>query len=254
MVFRSPSLNSTIKGHITIRDKPFASLQQIKLDQGRADRTPSTASTVVPKIYVIGHSFGGLIAFQANSQSFALRYGEAAFANRIGPSAPGLGDLVVLINPAIEATRFTSLHSLSSEYPNDPFYSPVMVTVASRTDWVTRFLFPLGVISGTLITNQLRPGQWSDAVQTVGNAKSYLTHNAFVDARGNVVVCERPQDLSLRKAPFWFISADSALIDGHNDLNAEKLLALFDSIQRDVGAKTLGGLPSCDSLGLRKSG
>src|ERR1700733_1922234 len=137
----------------------FASLQQIKLDQGRSDRTPSSVPKIVPKIFVIGHSFGGLVAFQANSQSFALRYGEAAFENRGGPSAPGLGDLVVLINPAIEAARFSSLHSLWSEYPNDPFYSPVMVTVASRTDWSTRFLFPLGVLSGTLITNQLRPGE-----------------------------------------------------------------------------------------------
>jgi hypothetical protein len=73
---------------------------------------------------LIGHSFGGLIAFQANSQSFALRYGSGVLANRGGPLVPGLGDLVVLINPAIEATRFTSLHSLWSEYPNDPSIPP----------------------------------------------------------------------------------------------------------------------------------
>jgi hypothetical protein len=106
-------------------------------------------------------------------------------------------------------------------------------------------MFPLGVLIGTLMTNQVRSGQWDDAFMTVGNAKSYLTHDTFIDKSGEVVVCERPHDPSLRKAPFWFLAADSELIDGHGDLNGDKLLALFSTLQRHVQAKTVGGLRSC---------
>ena len=61
------------------------------------------------RTYVIGHSFGGLITYQANSQSLALGYGSAVLAMREAPDVRGLGDLVILINPAIEALRFGAL-------------------------------------------------------------------------------------------------------------------------------------------------
>lgn len=222
----------------------FATLQQLKADS-QSSRLPDAINGDGYKTYVIGHSFGGLIAFQANSQSLAIRYGGAVLDRRGSPEVTKVGDLVILINPAIEALRFSTLHSLWSEYPNDPFYSPAMVVVGSRSDWATKLLFPIGVAIGTVATNQIRSGQWSDALTTIGNAKSYLTHNAFLDRQGNVEVCERPHNLSLRKAPFWFVSANSNLIDGHGDLNAEHLLKMFATIDGHVQAKTLGGLPSC---------
>lgn len=217
----------------------FATLQQVKMDN------ESSKYQVNLKTYVIGHSFGGLIAFQANSQSLAIRYGSAVLNSRGMPQARSVGDLLILINPAIEALRFTSLHSLWSEYPNDPFYSPVMVVVGSRSDYATKILFPLGVTVGTLATNQIRDGQWSETLTTIGNAKGYFTHNTYVDADGGIVVCERPHALSQRKAPFWFISANPNLIDGHGDLNSQKLQQMFSTIKMRVDEKTLGGLPSC---------
>lgn len=223
----------------------FATLRQVKADQKIA-LDKKLSERPVPEIYVIGHSFGGLIAFQANSQSFALQYGDDLIKNRSsGPSVAGFGDLVVLINPAIEATRFTSLHSLSSEYPNDPFYSPVMVVIGSESDWATRILFPLGVLIGTATTNQLRPNQWRDALTTIGNSESFLTHNASISESGDITVCERRHHFSQRKAPFWFVSASSGLVNGHGDLNGEKLLKLFSTLQRRIGEKTVGGLKSC---------
>ncbi|WFU26326.1 hypothetical protein QA649_08990 [Bradyrhizobium sp. CB1717] len=222
----------------------FATLRQVKADQQMALDTQLSEGPV-PKMYVIGHSFGGLIVFQANSQSFALRYGADVIHNRLAPSVAGFGDLVVLINPAIEATRFASLHSLWSEYPNDPFYSPVMVAVGSEADWATRILFPLGVLGGTVTTNQVRPDQWRNALTTIGNSESFLTHNASIAESGEITVCERAHHFSQRKAPFWFLSASSGLINGHGDLNGEKLLNLFTTLQRRIGEKRRGGLESC---------
>jgi hypothetical protein len=93
-----------------------------------------------------------------------------------------------------------------------------MVVVASRSDLATKFAFPVGVATGILFTNQIRTGQLFDALTTVGNARSYLTHNAYVKPDGEVVICGARPPLSMRKAPYWFISANPNLIDGHGDL------------------------------------
>lgn len=223
----------------------FATLAQVKIDH----ETRASNKKIQPsyfRTYIIGHSFGGLIAFQANSQSLAVRYGSAVLESRGQPEVTKVGDLLILINPAIEALRFTALNSLWSEYSNDPFYSPAMVVVGSRTDYATKYLFPIGVAAGTLFTNQIRASQWSDALTTVGNAEGYLTHNAYFDASGQIEVCERPHPLSFRKAPFWFVSANPNLVDGHGDLNAEKLLSMFSRINGLVEEQILGGLPRCD--------
>jgi pimeloyl-ACP methyl ester carboxylesterase len=216
----------------------FATLQQVKQDaQRHAETNPDVE---VPKVYVIGHSFGGLIAFQANSRSLALRYGNDVLVNRRGAMAEGLGDLVVLINPAIEAIRFSSLRALAEEFPGASFKLPVLATVSSESDTATRFLFPSGVLAGTLITNQVRSGQWLNVLTTVGNSRSLRTHRAFIDDRGELVVCEESRTNDPR-LPFWFISAASSVLNGHGDLNGEKLLSLFARIQR-------GFPPSCADL------
>lgn len=222
----------------------FATLQQLKDDNERY-HLPGLVKGENFRTYIIGHSFGGLIAYQANSQSLALRYGGAVLDSRGSPTSTKVGDLLILINPAIEALRFSALHSLWSEYSNDPFYSPNTVVVGSRTDWATRILFPAGVAVGTLATNQIRSEQWDDALTTVGNSDAYLTHNAFMQSDGRVQICERPHDFSMRKAPFWFISANPNLIDGHGDLNATRLLKLFASVDEHVSAQTVGGLRRC---------
>lgn len=197
------------------------------------------------KTYVIGHSFGGLITYQANSQSLAQGYGSAVLATRESPAVKGLGDLVILINPAIEALRFDALDSLYSEYSNDPFYAPKMVVVSSRTDLATKFMFPAGVAVGTLFTNQLRSGQWAKALTTVGNSPDYLTHNAYMTESGQVEICESRDQTASRKAPYWFILANRNLIDGHGDLNGDKLLGMFATINEKATADIVGGLRTC---------
>lgn len=223
----------------------FATLAQVKKDHEMRALSSKTEPSLF-KTYVIGHSFGGLIAFQANSQALAVRYGSAVLDSRGNPEVTKVGDLLILINPAIEALRFTALNSLWSEYSNDPFYSPAMVVVGSRTDYATKVLFPLGVATGTLFTNQIRPGQWSDALTTVGNAEGYLTHNAYVNSGGGIEVCERPHPFSFRKAPFWFVSANPNLVNGHGDLNAVKLQSMFSRINDLVNEQIVGGLPRCE--------
>ena len=220
----------------------FATLQQLKKDYQRLmiqdtnKRVAPLRNAVEPnnfRTYVIGHSFGGLIAYQANSQSLALSYGDAVL-DQGSARVTRLGDLLVLINPAIEALRFSAINSLSSEYPPEDFYSPAVVVVGSRSDLATKFLFPLGVAIATIATNQIRAEQRMDALTTIGNADSYLTHNAYITPNGKVEICLR----SNSKAPLWFIAANPNLIDGHGDLNAPHLLKMFAAIEERDGERT----------------
>ncbi|MDU9006880.1 hypothetical protein [Sedimentitalea todarodis] len=220
----------------------FATIKQIQ-----ADRLAEFGADEKFRIFTIGHSFGGLIAFQANSSAYAVKYGANHPYNRYNPVVDGLGDVLVLINPAIEAERFSVLHSLSTEYPKYPFYSPNLVAVGSETDWATKIMFPMGVVPTAIFSSQLRGDQWIDAFTTVTNSKSYLTHYASVREEG-VYVCEQDHGPSQRSVPFWFVEADRNLIDGHSDLDGEKLLWLFRSIQLHIREKKYGGLERCPDL------
>jgi len=185
--------------------------------------------------YTIGHSFGGLIVYEANAPAFALNYGENVIANRTTDprdiSAAGLGDQVILLNPALETVRFETLNNLWSEYPNDSFNRPVLIAVSSETDRATGYLFPAGRLLSAVFFERVRWGQWETATHTVGNAVSFQTHRARY--KPNAPEGERVELCLLggtHKAPFWFVSADPSLMNGHNDLNGDKLFELFQTL------------------------
>ena len=59
------------------------------------------------RLVIVGHSFGGAAVFSATSQ---LIMDRLATADERGGAVRGLGDLVVLVNPAFEAARYQPLH------------------------------------------------------------------------------------------------------------------------------------------------
>jgi hypothetical protein len=97
------------------------------------------------RLVVIGHSFGGAVVYSALSQILMT-----GFVNTVGPAGAstdvkGFGDLVVLINPAFEATRFSPLSDMANERPTY-FASqlPVIAILTSEADDATKRAFPMG--------------------------------------------------------------------------------------------------------------
>jgi pimeloyl-ACP methyl ester carboxylesterase len=60
-----------------------------------------------PLLVIVGHSFGGMIVFSALAQSLIQ-----AASVPVGSVTPEFADLVLLVNPAIEAARYIPIYDL----------------------------------------------------------------------------------------------------------------------------------------------
>ena len=121
-----------------------------KLDLHQVAQTESKT-----RLIIVGHSLGGAVVFSALSQII-----EGRFIDTHGPlgqitNARSFGDLVVLINPAFEATRFSALSDMATER-GSYFASqlPVLVVLTSETDNATKIAFPIGRWFSTLFEKE----------------------------------------------------------------------------------------------------
>lgn len=142
------------------------------------------------RLVIIGHSFGGAIVYSALGQILESRFirtvGPAAVAN----DAEGFGNLVVLINPAFEAGRFSSLSDMSLER-GSYFKSqlPVLAVLTSEKDNATKIAFPAGRRLSTLFEKERKIERYNPVtkqkeviderdtnVVAIGHYKPYRTH------------------------------------------------------------------------------
>ena len=143
-----------------------------------------------------------------------------------GPAA----DLVVLLNPAFEASIFTAMHTVNR--PDSIWWEsinerqqPLLLSIATDNDWATGRLFPLGQSLGFARRARQRI--------TLGNYKDYVTHSLqlVTPSDGSPPSVKFWYDhfeaaglVLLRKAnanpgnPFFVARTTSDIIDGHNDI------------------------------------
>jgi hypothetical protein len=228
--------------------------------QRRKNRAASADLTVY-----IGHSFGARILFSALSDVL-INEVESQFPYEtpsdnvaqppllpephvFGPIV-AIGDLVVLLNPAFEASFYGPIQSLRRPYstgPNDTSIpreifarsqNPLMLTLSASNDRATQLAFPFGQIIGM---------DWEKIRRTtLGNYDDALTHSLtnydtapgrpevgagakwwyddFCDSRG---VCLRrirdAQSTSETGNPFIVARAPRTVIDGHNGIWSKQL-------------------------------
>jgi len=160
-------------------------VQKTKRAQALADGKPDRTRFVV-----VGHSFGGALVFSAMSEIM-----ENGFVQTHGPDAVvsdtvGFADLVVLINPAFEAARYSTLSDMANERRRY-FQSqlPVLVVLTSEDDDATRIAFPIDRWFSTLFETErdaerFNPvlgenetiDQGSTNVTALGHFDPYMTH------------------------------------------------------------------------------
>jgi len=149
----------------------------------------------------IGHSFGGLIVYAAVAQYLTDQAAALEVKSLIagpGPNngyiaeqekqIPGYGDLVVVLNPAIEATRYEPIREIRDTAPQRgfaPWQSPVFIEVTSVGDSIgsgdraTGTVFPIGRFFSTLgqdIGGSFRSGEYTEAVTAFGHYPVFWTH------------------------------------------------------------------------------
>jgi hypothetical protein len=127
------------------------------------------------ELIIIGHSFGGAAVYSALSQIITERFVQnVENGHRLKP----LGDQIILLNPAFEASRHYDLNQLAramKSYPADQ--RPVLSIFTSKGDWATHYVFPIGRWFSTLFDADRSGFQTAAGRETVGWFKPFLTHN-----------------------------------------------------------------------------
>ncbi|HEY4231591.1 MAG TPA: hypothetical protein VGO79_15585, partial [Thermoanaerobaculia bacterium] len=156
------------------------------------------------RLVMMGHSLGGAVLYSAVANILKSRVTEARVKGVLDGTVPtieGFGDIVVLANPAFEASLYAPLHHLIETFPAfAPHQSPLLVVLASETDTTTRSTFRIGRWLETLFQRTGPRSPRAMIVRTVGNYDPFVTHRAAVAAdsrasaggswRGRVTNCE----------------------------------------------------------------
>ena len=170
------------------------------------------------KLLLVGHSFGASVLHNALGPILVERLTKDVYQRSklaAGVEIPpdevflqGFGDLVILVNPAIEAIRFIPLldlvHSATVDLPRsdatpnrfrsfklDPNQPPRLVVLSSLGDVPTRKVFPvirafqtyfekhrkIGVVAADGKESEI--GEWELDVTTIGNEPMLATHESM---------------------------------------------------------------------------
>jgi hypothetical protein len=132
-------------------------LQRIFL---RANASSPAADSQVPRLFTgliaMGHSFGGQVLWKSIGRQLEdpLTRRAADMSNSLNPRAAqireeavainGLGDLNILLNPAVEAYQYARVDALFREMTYPKFQTPQVVVFSADNDRARQFWFPVG--------------------------------------------------------------------------------------------------------------
>jgi pimeloyl-ACP methyl ester carboxylesterase len=231
----------------------FALLRKLQVAEVRASARADRMRTVV-----VGHSFGALIAFHGLSPTLlneleltkpevglgcrpvlvrspanplTVRAGVVQRTSREADdiALPAFPDLLVLINPAFEGTRFETLHELMR--PTGCAYPPArpkLVVVTADNDSATGPIFTAGREVLTVLEkyppDPLHKAHEKQAnTHAIGFIDRYKTHRLCIGpgpstprAAAAWEPVARGDWQPDRFAPVWVVGAPAEIVDGHN--------------------------------------
>ncbi len=210
----------------------------------------TTKSREDSKVLLSGHSMGGMILARTIAPTLSTLL---LASDDQGISIPS--DLILLQNPALdglETFQFidylkrtnaqAELRSTNDQTSTttEPAPGPVIVSITSETDWVTRVAYPVGQIfdniwksfRDNLVTNS--QNQTLSQKQLANNAQGHLdfliSHHADLDEQGNIVITPVPD--AYNNTPFWIVRASTQISKDHSDINNPNYNRLIDHITK----------------------
>lgn len=143
-------------GHVALTEL-LLRLEKVKNDRNIAEKERNAADKENTntksrnRLAIIGHSFGGAAVYQSTAQIIVSRFMLSGQNGDDNKTIKGIGDLVVLINPAFEAIRYAPLFDLAhAKCEYEQLQKPKLVILTSEKDSATKTLFPLGRFFSTL--------------------------------------------------------------------------------------------------------
>jgi hypothetical protein len=214
---------------------------------------------------LIGHSFGARILFSATSQvlidAVASQHpGEVG--TRYGLIS-GPADLIVLLNPAFEASMFTAMDSLRRPGVTwEGFHQnqqPVVLTISADNDTATKRAFPFG--------QRLAFASMDRQRSTLGNYERYVTHQlapkpTFEDKAASSLywfddyeaaglrLWRKPDAASQEHGdPFIVATTTPEVIDGHSGIWGDELTAWITGFLGEVQERATAAPERCPQCG-----
>jgi hypothetical protein len=129
------------------------------------------------RLFIIGHSFGGAATYSALANVLAERAIQTIDLSGQGRPARGVGDMVLLVNPAFEAARYGVLQRIAT---SQTYLTSNLVNLAvftSKTDNATKVAFPLGRHVSTLFDNYQSSLERKANHTAIGHFPPYTTHD-----------------------------------------------------------------------------
>ena len=117
------------------------------------------------RLVITGHSFGGALVYNAINQML-MRDTEFINKNRVARNA---ADLVVLVNPAFEASRFHAIKRKADGLSFLPKQKPILTVFTSEADTATKWAFPAGRRFGTMFSEHRDAEQREQNIRALGH-------------------------------------------------------------------------------------
>ncbi len=138
------------------------------------------------RLVTIGHSFGGLIVYTALAQFFTDQAAASATAVSLGDNSDAdkriasYGDLVVIVNPAVEAISWEPIRQIVENRPARDYACGqplVFIEVTSTADLATGVAFPLGRSLNVMTESFTSRDERDEARNAVGHYEPFWTHD-----------------------------------------------------------------------------
>ena len=176
--------------------------QRIGVTTCDRDKRPITGPDCPIRTVMTGHSFGAWILYASTAPYIMQTLAGGTSPARPEPEAPddagavtaapkdspdtererGIADLILLINPAFEATRYNAVFNAARAYRNRRFEPPLLVSVTSTADQATASLFPAARTLNTVLQHSPPTDLERTAIRrTHGHMERYLSHELVLD-------------------------------------------------------------------------
>ncbi len=188
---------------------------------------------------VVGHSFGGLVVFNALSQQLINDLTAEVQTGCFPQDTPPGGvttawpDEVVLINPAFEATRFEPLNRLADRAAACGYLPPIplLTIVTADNDRWTGPAFTIGRRFMTLFEgyDDSTPGsrdlERNVNLRAIGFVDRYRTHrlclggpssNPYATVSPTQTRTSTADPKTVAQRPVWVVGATADIVDGHS--------------------------------------
>lgn len=202
----------------------MARLQRIYNDHAAARKTTDDPFF---GLVSIGHSFGGAVLLAATADYFESQlqlanpksgFLRTGFVDHTGSAAPatlpitakdtkplgGFGDMVVLVNPAVESAAYERINVLSRGVDYPPEQTPLLVTFSAENDRPRQGLFKAGRIAGEFFTNAAtveddrERASLREALGVYDANHSGITHELTPVVKVPLLMTQRPENPDLQ--------------------------------------------------------